>query len=193
MVKRGAIAAVIVLLLAATSSYHQTPSAPLIGPTTVALAAETDRRDNPARLPASGKITPVPRIILGAATTSKVVALTFDLDMNAQMAAAARAGAVWINKDALSYLETHNVHATLFMTGMWAEVYPTLAREMATNPNFEIGDHSYSHPAFHTPRYRLARANRPVRAPQIHRAQHATEPAAGGAPALLPIHRSCYH
>src|SRR5258708_5796689 len=192
MVKRGAIAAVIVLLLAATSSYHQTPSAPLIGPTTVALAAETDRRDNPARLPASGKITPVPRIILSAATTSKVVALTFDLDMNAQMAAAARAGAVWINKDALSYLETHNVHATLFMTGMWAEVYPTLARELATNPNFEIGDHSYSHPAFHTPCYRLEGVSRAEQARQIQRAQQAIERATGVLPQYFRFPGGCY-
>jgi peptidoglycan/xylan/chitin deacetylase (PgdA/CDA1 family) len=192
MARRGAIAAVIVLLLAATSSYRQTPSAPLIGPTTVALAAETDRRDNPARLPASGKITPVPRIILSAATTSKVVALTFDLDMNAQMAAAARAGAVWINKDALSYLETHNVHATLFMTGMWAEVYPTLARELATNPNFEIGDHSYSHPAFHTPCYRLEGVSRAEQVRQIERAQQAIERATGVLPKYFRFPGGCY-
>ena len=195
MVRRGAIAAVVVLLLAVTSSYRQIPTAPVIGAPTVALAAEADRRDNPhpgARLPISGKITPVPRIILGAATSSRVVALTFDLDMNAQMAAAARAGAVWINKDALSYLETHNVHATLFMTGMWAEVYPTLARELATNPNFEIGDHSYSHPAFHTPCYRLEGVSRAEQARQIQRAQQAIERATGVLPQYFRFPGGCY-
>jgi hypothetical protein len=68
------------------------------------LAAETDRRDNPTlgpHLPVTGKIAPDPRIILGAAATSQLVALTFDLDMNAQMAAAARAGAGWIKNDAV--------------------------------------------------------------------------------------------
>jgi len=192
MVRRGAIAAVIVLLLAATSSYRQIPTTPVIGATTVALAAEADRRDNPARLPVSGKTTPVPRIILGAATTSRVVALTFDLDMNAQMAAAARAGAVWINKDALAYLETHNVHATLFMTGMWAEVYPTLARELANNPNFEIGDHSYSHPAFHTPCYRLEGVSRAEQVRQIQRAQQAIERATGVLPKYFRFPGGCY-
>src|SRR6202011_1408245 len=158
MLRRGAIAAVVVLLLAGTSSYNRVPSAPVIAAPTMALAAETDRRDNPPRrprLPILGELAPAPRILLGATTTQNVVALTFDLDMNAGMAAAARGGAVWINKDALSYLETRNIHATVFMTGMWAEVYPALARQVATNPNFEIGDHSYSHPAFHLPCYRL--------------------------------------
>jgi peptidoglycan/xylan/chitin deacetylase (PgdA/CDA1 family) len=193
MVRRGAIAAVVVLLLVGTPAYPRIAPAPVIIAPTVALAAETDRRDpRLPRLPASGETTPAPRVLLGAATTSRVVALTFDLDMNAGMAAAARAGAVWINKDALSYLVTHNIHATLFMTGMWAEVYPTLAREMATNPNFEIGDHSYSHPAFHTPCYRLDGVNRAEQAREIQRAQQAIERAAGVVPKFFRFPGGCY-
>ncbi len=193
MVRRGAIVAVVVLLLAGTPSYPRIAPAPVITAPTVALAAETDRRDpRLPRLPASGETTPAPRVLLGAATTSRVVALTFDLDMNAGMAAAARAGAVWINKDALSYLVTHNIHATLFMTGMWAEVYPTLAREMAINPNFEIGDHSYSHPAFHTPCYRLDGVNRAEQAREIQRAQQAIERATGVVPKFFRFPGGCY-
>jgi len=193
MVRRGAIVAVVVLLLAGTPSYPHSAPAPVITAETVALAAETDRRDpRLPRLPASGEITAAPRVLLGAATTSRVVALTFDLDMNAGMAAAARAGAVWINKDALSYLVSHNIHATLFMTGMWAEVYPTLARELATNPNFEIGDHSYSHPAFHTPCYRLDGVSRAEQAREIQRAQLAIERAAGVVPKYFRFPGGCY-
>src|ERR1700737_686553 len=124
MLRRGAIAAVVVLLLAGTSSYNRIPSAPVIVAPTVALAGETDRRDNPPRgprLPVLGELAPVPRVLLGAVTAQKVVALTFDLDMNAGMAAAARVGAVWINKDALSYLATRNIHAPVFITGRGAE------------------------------------------------------------------------
>lgn len=193
MARRGAIVAVVVLLLAGTPSYPRIAHAPVITTPTVALAAETEPRDpRLPRLPASGQTTPAPRVLLGAATTSRVVALTFDLDMNAGMAAAARAGAVWINKDALSYLVTHNIHATLFMTGMWAEVYPTLAREMATNPNFEIGDHSYSHPAFHTPCYRLDGVSRPEQAREIQRAQQAIERATGVVPKYFRFPGGCY-
>src|ERR1700674_4904586 len=195
MLRRGAIAAVVVLLLAGTSSYNRIPAAPAIAAPTVALAAETDRRHNPPRgprLPVLGELAPAPRILLGATTTQNVVALTFDLDMNAGMAAAARAGAVWINKDGLSYLESHNIHATLFMTGMWAEVYPALAREMATNPNFEIGDHSYSHPAFHTPCYRLGGVSRTEQARQIRLAQAAIQRTTGVLPKYFRFPGGCY-
>ena len=187
--------AVLVLLLAGTSSYTRIPHTPvIISAPTVALAAEGDRQDNPrpARLLVSGQTVPVPRVVLGATTATKVVALTFDLDMNPQMAAAARAGAVWINKDAVAYLESRKVHATLFMTGMWAEVYPALARELAGNANFEIGDHSYSHPAFHTPCYRLGGASRAEQARQIQAAQKAIEHATGVLPKYFRFPGGCY-
>jgi peptidoglycan/xylan/chitin deacetylase (PgdA/CDA1 family) len=195
MVRRGAIVAVVVLLLAGTSPYARIPAAPAITAPTVVLAAETDRQDNPplrTQLPVSAKTTPDPRVVMGAATTSRVVALTFDLDMNAQMAAAARAGAVWINRDALSYLEAHHIHATIFMTGMWAEVNPTLARELAANPNFEIGDHSYSHPAFHTPCYRLDGVSRTEQARQIRLAQAAIQRTTGVLPKYFRFPGGCY-
>src|SRR3984893_133326 len=139
MVRRGAIVAVVVLLLAGTSSYPRIPPTPVMTAPTVALAAETDRQDLPhlrTNLPVSAKTTPDPRVIMGAATSSRVMSLTFDLDANAQIDVRARAGAVWINKDALSYLEAHRIHATIFMTGMWAEVNPTLARALAAHPSF---------------------------------------------------------
>jgi peptidoglycan/xylan/chitin deacetylase (PgdA/CDA1 family) len=160
----------------------------------VAHAAEAELRDNPPRprLLVSALATPDPRVVLSAATTGKVVALTFDLDMNAQMAAAARIGAVWINKDALGYLESRKLHATLFMTGMWAEVYPALAREIASNPNFEIGDHSYSHPAFHTPCYRLGGVSRAEQARQIQLAQKAIERSTGVLPKYFRFPGGCY-
>jgi len=193
VLRRGAITAVIVLLLAGTSSYTRIPHTPVITAPTVAHAAEV-QRDNPPRplVVASRPTTPVPRVVLGVTTTSKLVALTFDLDMDAQMAAAARAGAVWLNKDALAYLESRKLHATLFMTGMWADVYPALAREIASNVNFEIGDHSYSHPAFHTPCYRLGGVSRAEQARQIERAQKAIERATGVLPRYFRFPGGCY-
>src|ERR1700716_135614 len=121
------------------------------------------------KLPAVGPSTPPPRVVLGAQTTRSLVALTFDLDMNAEMAAAARSGFKWINADGTGYLESSKVHATIFMTGMWAEVYPAEARRLAANPNFEIGNHSYSHPAFHSPCYRLGSVSRTAQAGQVQR------------------------
>jgi peptidoglycan-N-acetylglucosamine deacetylase len=186
--------AVIVLLLAGTSSYTRIPHAPAITVPTTAQAAEIDLAENQrgGAPPASVGTTSVPRVVLGASTTSKLVALTFDLDMNAGMAAAARAGMVWINKDALAYLESRQVHATMFMTGMWAEVYPVMARDLAGNSNFEIGDHSYSHPAFHTPCYRLAGVSRAEQARQIELAQQAIQRVTSIVPKYFRFPGGCY-
>jgi peptidoglycan/xylan/chitin deacetylase (PgdA/CDA1 family) len=194
MGKRGAVLAGIILLAASTSSSLQDLRAPLITAPGAVLAAEVDRPEpfHRTRLPITGEQAPPPRVVLGATTTSQVVALTFDLDMNAGMAQAARAGAVWINQDARAYLESHNIHATLFMTGMWAEVHPALARELATNPNFEIGDHSYSHPAFHTPCYRLEGVNRAEQARQIQLAQEAIQRVTGVLPRYFRFPGGCY-
>jgi peptidoglycan/xylan/chitin deacetylase (PgdA/CDA1 family) len=182
-----------VLLMAGTSSQPKLAPAPAVADPAVALAAADDLPDvHGAGWPATGQSAAVPRVILGAATTSSVVALTFDLDMNAQMAASARAGTVWVNKDALAYLEARKIHATMFLTGMWAEVYPTLARQLATNANFEIGDHSYSHPAFHTPCYRLGGVSRAAQALQIQLAQHAIQQATGVLPRFFRFPGGCY-
>jgi len=120
------------------------------------------------------------------------VALTFDLDMTPEMAAAARAGFKWINTDGTGYLESTNVHATLFMAGMWAEVYPAEARRLAANPNFEIGNHSYSHPAFHSPCYRLASVGHTGQASQVQRAQDAIERVTGLTPKFFRFPGGCY-
>jgi peptidoglycan-N-acetylglucosamine deacetylase len=184
---------VAVLLLAGASAY---PTPVRVNPApAVALAAGADRPDDlrqQMRLTAAAPASSVPRIILGTATTRKVVALTFDLDMNAQMAASAHAGTLWLNKDALAYLEARNLHATLFMTGMWAEVYPSLAHSLASNPNFEIGDHSYSHPAFHTPCYRLGGVSRAAQALQIQLAQRAIQRSTGVLPTYFRFPGGCY-
>src|SRR3984893_4020060 len=123
MVRRGALLVVAILLLAGASSHPQLSPAPVITAATLALAAGEDLPDvNGTGRPIAAQPKPLPRLIVGAPTTPPVVALTFALDMNAQMAARARAGTTWINKDALAFRGSRNMHATLFMTGMWAEV-----------------------------------------------------------------------
>ena len=192
--RRGPLLVVPALLLAAVSAYPQPvvtkpPSRPapvmVEKPTLPAVQEEV-------RLPVVGAPTPPPRVVLGAQTTRQLVALTFDLDMNADMAAAARAGFRWINTDGTSYLESTNVHATIFMAGMWAEVYPSEARRLAENPNFEIGNHSYSHPAFHSPCYRLASVNGTARVSQVELAQQAIERVTGVTPKYFRFPGGCY-
>lgn len=133
----------------------------------------------------------VPRIVLAAETTQPLVALTFDLDMTPPMAAVAHSVG-WVNTDAIGYLRANQIHATLFMTGLWAEMYPAVARQLASDANFEIGNHSYSHPAFHAPCYRLALVSRAAQAEQISFAQQAIQRVTGITPRYFRFPGGCY-
>lgn len=162
-------------------------------PPSLVMEADVPVELSPAiGLPTTGDAPPVPRVVLGVTTARPLVALTFDLDMTPSMAAAARAGFQWINTDGTAYLEASNVHATLFMTGMWAELYPSEARRLAANPNFEIANHSYSHPAFHSPCYRLASVSRRAQLSQVQLAQQAIQRATGMTPRYFRFPGGCY-
>lgn len=88
--------------------------------------------------------------MLPHATSTKVVALTFDADMTPGMLKRLREGKVasWYNKKVIDVLEAEHVPATLFLTGMWIEQYATTTRELSLDPLFELGNHSYSHGGF---------------------------------------------
>jgi hypothetical protein len=191
--RRGLLLVIPAFLLAAASAYPQLAPTKVVSRPAQALV---DYPPLPALQqevrPVVAAPSPMPRVVLGARTTRPLVALTFDLDMTQDMAVAARAGFRWINSDATSYLESTNVHATLFMTGMWAEVYPAEARRLAANPNFEIGNHSYSHPAFHNPCYRLASVSRTAQVSQVQRAQEAIERVTGLRPKYFRFPGGCY-
>ena len=145
----------------------------------------------PAAAPAAAT---EPRVIIGAKTTEPLVALTFDLDMTPEMAGELRQGLVssWINQDALTVLRTTGTPATLFMTGMWAEVYPGLAHALAHEPQFEIENHSYSHPAFHLPCYLLQGVSPVGIAWQLSHSQAVIRPITGITPRYFRFPGGCY-
>ncbi len=92
-----------------------------------------------------------------AATEQKVVALTFDADMTPGMLSELKSKRVasWYNEKVIATLRQEQVPATLFMTGLWIETYSAATKELSNDPLFELGNHSYSHGAFHSPCYRL--------------------------------------
>ncbi|MBP9817153.1 polysaccharide deacetylase family protein [Candidatus Shapirobacteria bacterium] len=82
--------------------------------------------------------------------TQPNIALTFDADMTPGMVEELKQGKVksWYNDKIVEILEREKIPATIFMSGMWAELYPDISRQLASNPLFEIANHSYSHPRF---------------------------------------------
>ena len=81
-----------------------------------------------------------------AATSQKIVALTFDADMTPGMLRELKAGKVasWYNGKVIEALRQQQAPATLFLTGLWIETYPDATKQLAADPLFELGNHSYS-------------------------------------------------
>jgi len=90
----------------------------------------------------------------------KVVALTFDADMTPKMLKDLQSGKIksWYEKRIVDTLQKKSVPATFFITGMWAQTYPDAVKSFASNPLFEIENHSYDHSSFKTPCYGLQQA-----------------------------------
>jgi peptidoglycan/xylan/chitin deacetylase (PgdA/CDA1 family) len=78
------------------------------------------------------------------------VALTFDADLTALMRTRLVRGKVksYYNEALINDLRRLRVPATLFLTGMWMEQYPDRTRELAADPLFELGTHTYDHRGF---------------------------------------------
>lgn len=102
---------------------------------------------NKARSLSPGGI--VDGVVFHGKRDKKVVALTFDADMTPQMKQSHdNKYAQYYDDKLISLLNKTKTKATLFLAGMWIETYPEAARELAQNPLFELGSHSYSHPSF---------------------------------------------
>jgi peptidoglycan-N-acetylglucosamine deacetylase len=107
-----------------------------------------------------------------ATTDRKVVALTFDADMTPGMLSELKSGRVasWYNQKVIEILRRQQVPATLFLTGLWIEAYSGATRDLSADPLFELGNHSYSHGAFHSPCYRLSPIPESEQATEVQKA-----------------------
>ncbi|MFD7720566.1 polysaccharide deacetylase family protein [Streptomyces sp. NPDC059814] len=106
----------------------------------------------------------------GPKSPGKVVALTFDADMTADEGPRAAEGEHFDNPELIALLRRLKVPATVFMTGRWAEEYPSQARSIGTDPLFEIANHSYSHYAFTSPCYGLPTLGKEAIGGEVERA-----------------------
>ena len=67
------------------------------------------------------------------------VALTFDLCQKPELPA-------WFDQAIYDVLTRYDVPATFFMGGDWMRTHPDETKLLASNPKFEMGNHSWSHP-----------------------------------------------
>ncbi|GEM_PF-3301553 len=81
-------------------------------------------------------IQPSAREVAFVRTRRPVVALTFDTD-----------GVLGATPRTLAALHDRGIHATFFVTGLFASRYPGVVRQMVADGH-ELGNHSFSHPYF---------------------------------------------
>jgi peptidoglycan/xylan/chitin deacetylase (PgdA/CDA1 family) len=104
-------------------------------------------------------------------SSQKVVALTFDADMTPRMSNELKTGKIasWYNQTVIATLREEHVPATLFLAGLWIERYPAVTQDLSADPLFEIGNHSYSHPGFHSPCYGLGSVQKSNQAAEVQK------------------------
>ncbi len=112
-------------------------------------------------------------VVFHGSRSDKKIALTFDADMTLWMKEQVLTGAVksYYNQQLIDYLDKSQTKATLFLTGMWIELYPDAATHLADDPLFELGSHSYSHPSFSGFCYGLAQITQDEKQPEIDKTQ----------------------
>lgn len=128
----------------------------------------TPEDEGTAPVPTKPPRKATPTAIQEGSAKGKRVALTFDADMTPDMQSKLDAGQVpaQYNAEVIRQLRKYDVPATLFMTGMWAKLYPDKVESLASDPLFTIGNHTYDHAAFTTDCYGLAAVTDPERKKQ---------------------------
>ncbi len=86
------------------------------------------------------------QVILHGPRDKKQIALTFDAEMTDGMRANFLSERVKSSYDThiLDILNQTQTKATLFLTGMWIELYPNETKAFSQNPLLELGNHSFA-------------------------------------------------
>lgn len=98
-----------------------------------------------------GETTAGAQVIFHGPRDKKRIAITFDAEMTNGMRNALKTGKAKSSYDKriIDTLNQTQTKATLFLTGMWIELYPNETKEFSKNPLFELGSHSYSDSSYH--------------------------------------------
>jgi len=94
---------------------------------------------------------PSANVIFHGPRDKKKIAITFDAEMTDGMKAdlVSRKTKISYDKRIFDILNQTQTKATLFLTGLWIEIYPDLTKELSGNPLFELGSHSYTDSSYY--------------------------------------------
>lgn len=134
------------------------------------------------------------KVIRHGSRNQPKIALTFDADMTPFMQKELQTGKVksFYEEKIIDILEEQKIPATLFLTGLWAIEYQEVAKKLAQNPLFEIGNHSYSHPAFDRPCFNLPSIPQANKDREFSLSQATLKEIIGYEPKLFRFPGGCY-
>ncbi len=141
-------------------------------------------------------ISHAPHPLTQQTTPQKTLSLTFDADMTRGMQARLREGKVkeWYDPTLVAFLRKEKIPTTVFMTGLFAETYPELAKSLGTDPLFSLQNHSFDHAAFESPCYGLAPlASDAEKRAEITKTQDALKKIVGVHPTLFRYPGLCHN
>lgn len=135
-----------------------------------------------------------PEVIEHGSRNKHQVALTFDADMTVGMLGLLQKHFVksWYNYSVKQTLDREGVKATVFLGGLWAKTYPNETKDLSLDPLIEIGNHSYSHPAFAKNCFKLPVIDDNQTSNEVLSAQLEIEKITGSAPKYFRFPGGCY-
>ncbi len=133
-------------------------------------------------------------VIFHGPRDKKKIAITFDAEMTDGMKASYLSGAVKSSYDKriVDILSRTKTKATLFLTGMWIELYPDVTKELSNNPLFELGSHSYTDSSYHGFCYGLKQISSTLRIEEIGATEKLLREHAGIDNKLFRFPGGCY-
>ncbi len=135
-----------------------------------------------------------PEVIEHGSRLQHKIALTFDADMTVSMRNLYKNGKIksLYNPEIKKTLDKEKISATFFLTGLWVQAYPNQAKEIASDPLFEIGNHSLSHPAFTSNCFKLPFIDDTNDQNEIQSAQKIIQDVTGVTPKYFRFPGGCY-
>ncbi len=133
-------------------------------------------------------------VIFHGPRDKKKIAITFDAEMTDGMKASYLSGTVKSSYDKriVDILNQTKTKATLFLTGMWIELYPDVTKELSNDPLFELGSHSYTDSSYHGFCYGLKQISSTLRIEEVGATEKLLREHAGTDNQLFRFPGGCY-
>lgn len=128
------------------------------------------------------------------AANLKLVYLTFDADMTEGMQVRVKTGQIkFYDQRLFDYLENNKIPALIFTTGLFVQVYPDVIKQLAADSLIQFGNHTYDHPGFAEPCYKLRILNNDQdKIAQIEKTQKIIKQATGQTPKYFRFPGLCH-